>query len=219
MQLPSRLNDGGVSLLLSHDLAPGASEVRVKGVASRGHMDFVAAEVPGGTAEQTRVLAALPRRPALALADFFGTTFLASSLYDVFPLAIAGIACARVTGEDYLSFVRRRTRMQVQHDIRGVHKFLMKIVSAKMVASRLPRLITQYLNFGETTVVSSSAELVRARVDNVPLPLGAWLGTVIDAYMIGVLHIAGADNARVETRCVIDEGQASTHLEVDVHFD
>jgi hypothetical protein len=218
MQLPPQLADGGVARLLGRRTEPGSDQHMVKGLAYRGHLEFVQNEIEGGLQAHQQALADLPMLRGDETRDFFETTFLASSLYDVYPLAIAGIACARITGEDYIEFVKRRTFMQVRKDIRGVHKFLVKIVSAKMVASRLPRLIMQYMNFTTTTVDRPSPTQVHGRIEGIPIALGGWIAAVVESYMIGVLEIAGADNAEVEAVCVIEEGGDHARLDLHVNF-
>lgn len=218
MKLPPRLADGGVALLLGRDVEPGTDPHQVKGVAYRGHLDFIGSEMPGGLKAHREALEALPMVGSEQLREFFDQTFFASSTYDVFPLAIAGIACARMTGETFMDFVVRRTRQQVDKDISGVHKFLIKIVSAKMVASRLPRLLTQYMNFTEVEVERPESDHVSAQIKGIPLALGGWFLAVLDTYMRTVLKMAGATDATVESQTVIDEDPNRAIIVLDVRF-
>lgn len=218
MKLPPRLADGGVALLLGRDVEPGTDPHKVKGIAYRGHVEFIGSEMPGGLKAHRESLEALPMVGSDKMREFFDQTFLASSTYDVFPLAVAGIACSRMTGETFMDFVVRRTEQQVAKDITGVHKFLMKIVSAKMVASRLPRMLMQYMNFTEVEVDRPDPAHVRAQVRGIPLALGGWFLAVLDTYMRTVLQIAGATEATVDSETVIDEDPNKAIIVLDIRF-
>ena len=60
MKLPSRLADGGVALLLGRKVDPGADPHQVKGIAYRGHLEFIAEEMEGGLKAHLRALEELP---------------------------------------------------------------------------------------------------------------------------------------------------------------
>src|SRR5262245_8543837 len=98
-----KLPDDGSSELRAFPFAPGASPFRIKGVAYRGHLEYAQAHVPGGVAGMLADLGD-PR-----LRAFFEQRFLASTFYDVVPLAIAGIVCGARAGQSFLEFVRTRT--------------------------------------------------------------------------------------------------------------
>ena len=218
MKLPPQLQDGGVALLLGRDTAPGDDPHQIKGLAYRGHLDFVAEEIEGGLKGHLQAIDKLPMTHVAAMHEFFEATFFASSMYDVYPLAIAGIACSRITGESFLDFVTRRTEMQVSKDIRGVHKFLIKIVSAKMVASRLPRMLTQYMNFSKVEISRPDPSRVHGVFTEIPLALGAWFLAAVETYMRTVLIIAGATDARVEGEAIIEDDQQRVRVNLDVIF-
>src|SRR3954447_20372280 len=99
---------------------PGEGPFRIKGVAYRGHLEYVAEHVPGGIAE---MLAGF-RDPALV--QFFEQKFLPSSLYDIIPLVVAGYVCARQSRRTFYDFVRVRSRYQAQKDISGIYRLLIK---------------------------------------------------------------------------------------------
>lgn len=186
-------NDRAIAMLLDLPFAPGLSPFRIKGVAYRGHLEYVERFVPGGNAA---VLAAL-NRPELDA--FFAQPFLASTRYDVFPLAIAGIGCARVTGQPFRQFVRERSKWQANEDVNGVYRWMLRITSPETVAARLPRLISQYFDFGEQRIDVMEKGHLRAARTGMPLPLAAWYVAVSEAYMEVVIGLAGGRDVRCES--------------------
>ncbi|HLU48953.1 MAG TPA: hypothetical protein VK116_12750, partial [Planctomycetota bacterium] len=140
------------------------------------------------------------------IARFFEQTFLASSFYDVMPLAHAGVVCADLAGIGFYEFVRRRTVAQAEADIRGVYKWLLSLLSPRMVASRLPKVISQYLDYLVFEPVEASPERVLARLKGIPLELKGWQSAVFEAYYIHVFKVGGVkdfsityDDLRLET--------------------
>jgi hypothetical protein len=179
----SLLTDGSELRALRH--APGDSPFHVKGVAYRGHLDYVDANVPGGVAAMKAGFS----DPAVA--EFFDQTFLASSFYDVMPLAHAGVICADLSGLSFYEFVRTRTIAQAERDVRGVYKWLLSLLSPRMVATRLPKFLAQYLDFLVFEVVEASPKRVVGRLSGIPLELKCWQSTVFEAYYVHVFKIGG----------------------------
>jgi hypothetical protein len=190
----------GAAELLALPIAPGDSPFRVKGVAFRGHLDYVAAHVPGGVDGMLADFAD-PR-----LRSFFSQPFLAASFYDVFPLAIAGIVCAKRCGVEYLEFVRMRTEAQAKSDLGGVYRVLLKFTSAEAVAVRLPKLLGQYFDFGETEVVERRPNAVRIGRAGMPSPIVPWYVAVSRAYLNVVMQAAGSPDSRCELVAVENDG-------------
>src|SRR6476620_6141327 len=93
---------------------PGKNPFRVKGNAYRGHMDYVEEHVPGG-AEAMRKGFEDP-----LLKEFFQQTFLAATLYDLYPLVAAGHVCAKLCGSTFSEFVRVRSEYQALRDVSGI---------------------------------------------------------------------------------------------------
>lgn len=132
------------------------------------------------------------------LRRFFEQPFLAATLYDVFPLAVAGIVCARLAGMPFLDFVRVRSEAQARSDSSGVYKVLLALASPEAVASRLPRLVGQYFDFGETQIVEQSKKRVLMTRTGMPQPLAPWYVTVSEAYVRIVVAQAGGQDPRLE---------------------
>ena len=184
------VNDGSRELL-SLPFDPGESPFRMKGTAFRGHLDYVAQHVPGGV---DAMLGALePKGRA-----FFEQPFLAASLYDVFPLAVAGIACGRLTSQGYLDFVRVRSEAQAARDVGGVYKVLLAFASPEAVATRLPRLVSQYEDFTEVETRKAEGNEVRGVSRGLPRAIFPWYATVCDAYARVVVTKAGAKTCELE---------------------
>jgi hypothetical protein len=172
---------------------PGANPYRVKGNAYRGHMDYVEEHVPGG-AQAMREGFADP-----ALAEFFGQTFLAATLYDLYPLVAAGHVCARLCGTSFDDFVRVRCEYQAERDVAGIYKMLLKLTSAEGLASRLPRLMAQYFDFASAQTHLVAPGHVVGEQTGVPhKQLAPWLSLVAESYMRTVLPMAGARELRVK---------------------
>ena len=101
---------------------PGESPFKIKGGAYRGHLDYVAEQVPGGVEEMLRGF----RDPALA--EFFQQKFLASTFYDILPLVVAGYVCARQARKSFSEFVRVRSRYPAERDVSGIYRMLIKLI-------------------------------------------------------------------------------------------
>lgn len=180
---------------------PGESPFRIKGVAYRGHLDYVVEHVPGGVPDMLDGF----RDPALRA--FFEQRFLPSTFYDILPLVVAGYVCARQCRTTFNEFVRTRSRYQAQRDIRGIYKVLLKLVSPMHVIQRLPALQAQYLDFaadGQVNVLGDKkVELVRGAL---PGLLAPWLTMVNEAYVEVVLTAAGARTVLARTDAPTPDG-------------
>ena len=221
-QIPGMPADGGAKALLELPFAPGDSPFRVKGNAYKGHLKYVEDRIEGGFETHQAALRNLHPTLGPKLEEFFAQTFLASAWYDVFPLATAGVACGKHLGMPFLDFVHARTVAQAEGDIVGVHKFLLKFVSAKTVAARVPALVSQYFDFIKVAAEVPNKQLVMGTAGGVPKPLAGWYGTVIEGYLQKVLEISGVVHPRVE--CVglhpfpAEEGKGDGSLEL-VHIE
>jgi hypothetical protein len=167
---------------------PGESPFRVKGVAYRGHLDYVAEFLPGGVEEMLKGF----RDPALA--EFFQQKFLPSTFYDLIPLVVAGYVCARQSRKSFSEFVRIRSRYQAEKDVGGIYKVLIKLVSPMHVVERLSALQSQYLSFPAGGVEVLGDKHVLFVRPQLPLMLAGWTGTVLETYAQVLLTRAGAKN-------------------------
>ena len=163
---------------------PGQSPFHIKGVAYAGHLDWVDKHFPGGRAAFLDLLSPTMRA-------FFGQTFLAIGQYDFLPLASAGQVCARALGMRFVEFVEMRGRHQAALDVGGVYRVLLKLASAKLVAGKLPKVMSKYFDFGEVRLVSEEAYAVRFEVDRVPSLVVDWFRGCYTGYVEVTLAAAG----------------------------
>jgi hypothetical protein len=160
----------------------------------------------------------MARLPSDAQRAFFAQPFLAASLYDVFPLAIAGIACGAITGEGYLEFVRVRTVMQAESDVSGVYKLLLKVVSAEALASKVPRLVGQYSDFARLEVTTQGAGIVAGRHVGIPRALAPWWRVVTDTYVRTLLARGGTKDIDVTYAPLEPSGTSHGIATVEIPF-
>ena len=179
----SLATDGSELRALRHP--PGESPYHVKGVAYRGHLEYVEAHLPGGV----DAMKAAFDDPAVAA--FFDQTFLASTFYDVMPLAHAGVICADLSGLPFFDFVKRRAIAQAESDIRGIYKWLLSVLSPRMVGSRLTKVLSQYLDYLEFELVESTPRRVIGRLKGIPPELKGWQSAVFEAYYTHVFEMGG----------------------------
>lgn len=172
--------------------APGSSPFRVKGVAYRGHGEYVDKYVAGGLAAQ---LAAVvdPK-----LREFLSQTFLAASWYDVFPLVAAGYVCGRITGRTLPDFLRVRARYQAEQDMHGVYRMAMTVASPELMAEKVPKMMQQYFDFGSTSVTTTAPQTREVVVDGVPAPLAPWLGPIFETFVLTALEYNGTTRPRAK---------------------
>src|SRR5689334_22990393 len=148
-------------------VAPGKSPFHIRGTGYLGHMAWIDEHFPGGKKGFLKLLSP-PMR------DFFSQTFLAISMHDFLPLAAAGQVCARALGMKFVDFIEMRGRHQAQIDIGGVYRVLLKVTSAKLIASKLPGIMAKYFDFGATRPVSEEPRCVRFEVATIPQMLVDW---------------------------------------------
>ncbi|UJR80990.1 hypothetical protein [Sandaracinus amylolyticus] len=196
------VNEADERALLEIPWSPGQSPFHIKGVAYRGHVEYCDRIVPGG---HSAVLAALGRPD---VTKFFSQPFLASTRYDVFPLAMVGIGAARVMGTGFSEFVRERTRWQANEDVKGVYRWLLGFTTPEMIGGRLQRLISQYFDFGDVIVEESTKGYIRTLRRGLPRPLTEWYASVSEPYVEVLLGMAGGKNVRCTSLVPIPEGRA-----------
>jgi hypothetical protein len=174
--------------------APGESPFHVKGGIYLGTQKYFAAEVEGGV----EALWAEIRDPALLA--FIQQKFLPSSWYDVLPVYELIRAEARALKLTIARYLQQRARFQVEQDIGGVYRFLLKIVSADSVALRLPRMLTQVLDFGAHEAKQVGPGRVEAQLTGYPAMLWEWYANAFQVYSERALDLAGARDATVLVR-------------------
>jgi hypothetical protein len=194
---------------------PGEGPFHVKGISYRGHQKFIDDHVPGGYAGIVEQLDPRMRK-------FYGQPFLASCWYDLAPLVAVAPICAAACGMTTNDYVYRRAQVQVDQDVSGVYAYLIKLVSARMIATRLPRLITQYFDFSTIDTRTLDDHRVVTRHGGLPRAFAPWLVTVATAYLDRVLDIAGARDFTIVAGPLLGEGQAhgleTVQFELEVSF-
>lgn len=183
--------------------APGLSPFRLKGTGYRGHMQYAEAKVPGGV---KAMIAGLhdPR-----LKEFFQQPFLASSWYDILPLLPAGRVCAALMRKPYEIYLRDRTRTQAQADLNGIYSMLLKIISTESVALRLPRIMSQYFDFGKIHTQPEATGIVSCKSSAIPRILYPWYQPVLTEYVDAALQIAGTGRVLVTSEPPENDGVVS----------
>jgi hypothetical protein len=172
--------------------APGESPFRTKGNVYRGVLESADARVDGG---RSAVIARLedPR-----LQEFFRQTFLAASTYDILPLVAFGEAGAKLSGVTHAEFVRVGAAFTAQRDMRGVYKILLKLASPSAVVQRLPRILSQYFDFGKIEGRLTGERTYEARTYGIPRPLVTWIINVTRGFLPVVMESAGARDVTIE---------------------
>jgi hypothetical protein len=195
--------------------APGEGPFHVKGVSYRGHQKFIDEHIPGGYAGIVEQL-----EPPLR--KFYGQPFLASCWYDLAPLVAVAPYCAAACGLGIEQYVFRRAQLQVDQDVSGVYAYLIKLASARMLATRLPRLITQYFDFTSVDTREVSDTRVLTRHSGLPRPFAPWLVTVATGYLERVLQVAGASTLTISAGALLHEGHShgieTVSVDVEVVF-
>jgi len=163
---------------------PGESPFHIKGVAYLGHLEWVDKHFPGGRPAFMALLSP-------TMSAYFSQHFLAMKLHDFLPFAAAGHTCARALGMGFVEFVEMRARYQAEIDLNGIYRLLLKLTSPKQVATRLPKLMTQYFDFGNLRVLKEEAFAVKFEVDRLPTLAVDWFGAVYTAYSEIALIAAG----------------------------
>jgi hypothetical protein len=179
---------------------PGEGPFRVKGVAYRGHLEYVSEHVPGGVEAMMRGF-----RDS-ALAEFFTQKFLPSTFYDIIPLVVAGYVCARQSRKTFSEFIRIRSRYQAEHDVGGIYRLLIKLISPMHVVERLSALQTQYFDFAAGAVELIGERHVLLQRPQLPAMLAGWTATVLETYVDVLLTRAGAKSVLARPRPLESDG-------------
>ena len=174
----------------------GASPYRVKGHVYRGLFESTEKRCPGGVA------AVLPRLGDEELAAFFQQKFLAASFYDLLPLLEFGREAAHLAGVPYSTYVRGGARLQAEKDVNGLYRAMLRLASPSLVVARMPRVVMQYMTFGNATGRMVAERTYEILVRGVPEPVQVWLIAAAEGFVPFVLETA--------VRAVPDEQSAGT---------
>ncbi len=185
----------------------GASPYRVKGHVYQGLFESTEKRCPGGVA------AVLPRLADAELRAFFGQKFLAASFYDLLPLLEFGREAAHLAGIPYTAYVRGGARLQAEKDVNGLYRALLRLASPNLVVLRMPRVLMQYMSFGQATGRMTGEKTYEIVVRGVPEAVQVWLTAAAEGFIPFVLETAGAKNVVTrQMRATADETKSGVPL-------
>jgi hypothetical protein len=173
---------------------PGKSPFRTKGNVYRALFESADARVPGGRA------AVLARIDDPELLAFYDQTFLAASTYDIFPIIPFGMAGAKIVDLSYSEFVRGGAEFAAKRDLAGVYRVLLKLASPELVVARLPRILSQYFDFGRIEGGFSEPRRYEATAFGLPRSVAVWLTSVAHGFVPVVMKHAGARDVTVRIK-------------------
>lgn len=185
----------------------GTGPFHVKGVLYLGTQKYFTTEVPDGLAKLVQTL------DDPSVRAFIQQKFLAASLYDVLPVAPLIRAEAEVCQQTVSAYLRKRAAFQAREDIGGVYRWLLKLASPELVALKLPRLLTQVFDFGDSFTERIDERCIRVEVREFPQALSEWYSTAFDVYAETALGLAGAKNIDVRMKPV-PTGRHATGVEL-----
>jgi len=181
----------------------GTGPFHVKGVLYLGTQKYFQSEVPDGIA---RLVATLDEP---SVREFIQSKFLPSGWYDVLPVAPLIRAEAEVCHQTVPSYLRKRAAFQAREDLEGVYRWLLKLASPESVALKLPRLLTQIFDFGDSYTERLEEHVVHIELREFPAALTEWYSTAFEVYAETALGLAGAKNVSLVLRATPTSHHAS----------
>ena len=169
----------------------GSSPFHTKGLVYQGAKDFYASRVPGGLGAVVALIAPLDLRA------FFQQEFIFGARYDILPLIPISEAAARATGISHEELVSENARWVAERDVNGIFKLFLRLTSARMVASMLPKASMQYFNFGTARGSLIGDNQLDAFQTGIPVQLAPWMVWVVRGFAPVPLTLAGARNIAV----------------------
>src|SRR5262249_14398392 len=153
---------GDLGPLPSLPFAPGESPFRVRGGTICGLLDYLEERAPG------KLAAMLDLVSDEAIRTYMQTIFLATAWYDFVPTLRFAETAAEVLGTSTAHLLSHHAAWQVQRDVRGVNRLLMKFVSPEAVVARSSGVFERYYNFGKVTVVESQPGGMVTEISKMP---------------------------------------------------
>jgi hypothetical protein len=129
-----------------------------------------------------------------ALRAFITQKFVPMAWYDVLPVPDLIAAEARAVGMPLDAYLLHRTRWQAKRDLGGVFAYLLRVASPALVASQLPKVMTQMFDFARADVVEEGERERLVRFVDVPRALHPWLSTSLVVYAETAMRLAGASS-------------------------
>ena len=170
--------------------SPGTSAFRVKGIVYKRTHEYFHEKHPAGPS------AVLEHLPNTELRAFFEQPFTAGGWYDALPIAPLIRAEARALGQALPLYLRERAEFQARLDVNGLYRVLLKLASPELVASRLPRMIGQVIDFGAIELSDQQKGHVIATIRGMPQVLTEWYSSAITVYCEVALREAGSKDPR-----------------------
>ncbi|MBL8683650.1 MAG: hypothetical protein JNK05_31050 [Myxococcales bacterium] len=163
---------------------PGKSPFRIKGVA---WLDTLArhSELPGGCSAVASLL------PTPAHRAYYEQSFLPSGWYDVLPMLFCDAAAARVAGLTLEDSLRQGTRRHAHRVLSGIYRSFVRVLVPSAVAWALPRLASNYYDFGSVTTERVSVQHVRGTVRGVPEVVADWYAVTSLEFVLVALDLCG----------------------------
>lgn len=183
------------------EFAFGESPFRVKGVLYQGTQGFFEQNLQGGLAALVGEIA----EPELAA--FLSQKFLPSGWYDVMPVPALIAYEARALRMGLSEYLLHRTRYQAKRDLGGVYGWVLRLASPGLVATRLPKIMSQMFDFVRVETVREEGQHVEAYLHGIPASLHEWLHTAMLVYGETAMKLAGARVVEVTPPRVTPEGQ------------
>lgn len=195
----------------------GSGPFHVKGVLYVATQKYFNTQVEGGLAKLASTIEDEQVR------DFIQQKFLPSSWYDVLPVAPLIRAEAEVSKQTVATYLRHRARFQAKEDISGVYRWLLKLASPETIALKLPRLLTQIFDFGESHADKLRENTVRIELKGFPRVLGEWYSNAFEVYAETALELAGAKNITLHLKTTPEDAGGGriplVTLGGDIHWD
>ena len=142
-------------------------------------------------------LAMLEAMPGEDYRRFFSQSFVPSSFYDVFGFLGMNHAGARVLGVTPDAYVRLRTKLQAEADLRGMFRMVLRIASPELAARYLPLLAAQIFDHGRVEVKRLDRRNLQATRHGTPRLLEPWYRLASIEYLSAALAATGARGVRV----------------------
>lgn len=169
----------------------GASPFRVKGVLYQGTQAFFEQN------SQRGMESLLSEIEQPELRAFIQQRFLPSGWYDVLPVP-ALIACeARALRMGVPEYLLHRTRYQAKRDLGGVYGWVLRLATPGLVATRLPKIMSQMFDFVRVDTVREEGNHVEVRFHGIPATLLEWLHNALLVYSETALKLAGARTVEI----------------------
>jgi len=188
--LPSR-SFGSVVRVHKASYATSVSSYRARGLLYLAAREFYDEFVPGGVLAVQQAL-------DTETAQFFEQIFLGSAMYDIMPLVRISETAARLAGLTHEELATRNAAWQAEHDLRGVYKLFVRMLTPDAVACRLPKLALKYFDFGSADARMQGERCCVGELCGVPDALASWMSACIRGYVPPALELAGAQHVRVQ---------------------